>query len=126
MLCTCSNQFKFDERGGISKAELRLETSSRELSAKLKEGEVQLRQGSIHDAEVSLREALSINNEVPLLLGRVLLVICHLEGIYKFLRRQTKGTWFKFSVCLASLKVFVLAFLLDSSHALLHVQEDDA
>ena len=69
MLCTCSNQFKFDERGGISKAELRLETSSRELSAKLKEGEVQLRQGSIHDAEVSLREALSINNEVPLFAG---------------------------------------------------------
>lgn len=59
-LCKCSNQFKFDES----------ETSpggpfvSRELSAKLRDGEVKLLQGSIHEAELSLREALSVNNEV--------------------------------------------------------------
>lgn len=42
------------------------ELASRELSRKLLEGEAKLEQGSFEEAEVSLREALSINNEVYL------------------------------------------------------------
>lgn len=40
------------------------ELASRELSRKLLEGEAKLEQGSFEEAEVTLREALSINNEV--------------------------------------------------------------
>ncbi|KAG0625016.1 hypothetical protein M758_2G021300 [Ceratodon purpureus] len=73
MLCKCSNQFKFDENGSSPTArELRLASVSRELSAQLREGEVKLLQGSIQEAEISLREALSINNEeARALLGRL-------------------------------------------------------
>ena len=66
MLCKCSNQFRIEGTGSPSSTphELRLASVSREFSAKLREGELKLLQGSIHEAEVSLREALSINNEV--------------------------------------------------------------
>ncbi|XP_024360394.1 protein NPG1 isoform X1 [Physcomitrium patens] len=48
------------------------ELASRELSRKLLEGEAKLEQGSFEEAEVSLREALSINNEeARALLGRI-------------------------------------------------------
>jgi len=40
------------------------EVASKELSRKLLEGEAKLEQGSFEEAEVTLREALSINNEV--------------------------------------------------------------
>lgn len=40
------------------------EIASKELSRKLLEGEAKLEQGSFEEAEVALREALSINNEV--------------------------------------------------------------
>lgn len=40
------------------------ELASKELSRKLLEGEAKLEQGSFEEAEVTLREALSINNEV--------------------------------------------------------------
>lgn len=42
------------------------ELASKELSRKLLEGEAKLEQGSFEEAEVTLREALSINNEVIL------------------------------------------------------------
>ena len=40
------------------------ELASKELSRKLLEGEAKLEEGSFEEAEVTLREALSINNEV--------------------------------------------------------------
>ena len=40
------------------------ELASRELSRQLLEGEAKLERGSFAEAEVTLREALSINNEV--------------------------------------------------------------
>jgi formate hydrogenlyase subunit 4 len=43
---------------------MNVELASRELCAKIKEGEAKLEEGSIEEAETSLREALSLNNEV--------------------------------------------------------------
>lgn len=68
MLCTCNNQFKSDENRGSLTPQLRVRNVSRQLSEKLRDGELKLLQGSIREAEVSLREALSINNEVHLVL----------------------------------------------------------
>jgi hypothetical protein len=71
MCCRCfRNQLKFHHdddvmpEGGGSLPEL----ASRELSRKLLEGEAKLEQGSFEEAEVTLREALSINNEVCFLM----------------------------------------------------------
>ncbi len=73
MLCTCTNQFKnHGGRGGVVVAGtgsmpeggMNVELASRELCAKIKEGEAKLEEGSIEEAETSLREALSLNNEV--------------------------------------------------------------
>lgn len=72
MLCTCNNQFKSDENRGSLTPQLRVRNVSRQLSEKLRDGELKLLQGSIREAEVSLREALSINNEeARALLGRL-------------------------------------------------------
>jgi tetratricopeptide (TPR) repeat protein len=75
------------------------ELASRELSRKLLEGEAKLEQGSLEEAEVTLREALSINNEeARALLGRIeyrkgnfqgalrLLEGIHLSGLAQSLR----------------------------------------
>jgi hypothetical protein len=43
---------------------MNVELASRELCSKIKEGEAKLEEGSIEEAETSLREALSLNNEV--------------------------------------------------------------
>lgn len=42
------------------------EIASKELSRKLLDGEKKLEEGSFEEAEVTLREALSINNEVSI------------------------------------------------------------
>lgn len=70
MCCRCfRNHLKFhDDDVGVGMPEggggTLPELASRELSRKLLEGEAKLEQGSLEEAEVTLREALSINNEV--------------------------------------------------------------
>ncbi|KAG0557985.1 hypothetical protein KC19_11G170800 [Ceratodon purpureus] len=69
--CTCSrNQHKYDD--GMPDGGSLPEIACKELSRKLLEGEAKLEQGSFEEAEVALREALSINNEeARALLGRI-------------------------------------------------------
>ncbi|CAK9270652.1 unnamed protein product [Sphagnum jensenii] len=90
MLCTCTNQFKnHGGRGGVVVAGagsmpeggMNVELASRELCAKIKEGETKLEEGSIEEAETSLREALSLNNEeARALLGRLEYQRGNIEG----------------------------------------------
>lgn len=61
LCCTCARTETAMPEGGSLP-----ELASRELSQQLLDGEAKLEQGSFEEAEVTLREALSINNEVIL------------------------------------------------------------
>lgn len=65
LCCTCSRN-KSKSNDAMPEGGSLPELASRELSRKLLEGEEKLEQGSFEEAEVALREALSINNEVYL------------------------------------------------------------
>ena len=58
------------------------EVASKELSRKLLEGEAKLEQGSFEEAEVTLREALSINNEV--IISPTCCHLPHFAALYHF------------------------------------------
>ncbi|KAG0612639.1 hypothetical protein M758_6G043200 [Ceratodon purpureus] len=69
MLCACSTHFRSDEGGGAVAPH---QNVARVLSAKLRDGELKLLQGSIREAEATLRDALSLNKEeAQALLGRL-------------------------------------------------------
>lgn len=65
LCCTCSRkQYRFDEAIAMPEGGGLVELASKELSTKILEGEAKLEEGSFEEAEITLREALSINNEV--------------------------------------------------------------
>lgn len=67
MLCGCSReQFKFEE--GMAPDELAAVEQVSGSGMSTKEGEAKLDEGNIEEAESSLREALSLNDEVSRML----------------------------------------------------------
>lgn len=76
MLCTCHNQFKFDERGSLPESKVEND-ASRELFAKAKERESKLSESSFEGAQASLQEAPTTNNEVLSSISLPLMSICH-------------------------------------------------